>query len=119
METSSSSVRKRGGDWESLGVDIVVEDPDGYHVHSAQGQTEGVFSFESMREGDYKVCFTNKSPVNEEIVFDLHVGHHFTEKELAKEEHVEQNEGQGKEPVRAGDAAVAAIQIPTQSGRAA
>ncbi|CAI6003789.1 unnamed protein product [Closterium sp. NIES-64] len=73
------------GEWESLGVDIVVEDPDGYHVHSAQGQTEGVFSFESMREGDYKVCFTNKSPINEEIVFELHVGHHFSEKELAKE----------------------------------
>ncbi|CAI7756959.1 unnamed protein product, partial [Closterium sp. NIES-53] len=67
-----------------------VEDPDGYHVHSSQGQTDGVFSFESMREGDYKVCFTNKSPINEEIVFELHVGHHFSEKELAKEEHVEQ-----------------------------
>ncbi|CAI5503956.1 unnamed protein product [Closterium sp. Naga37s-1] len=73
------------GEWESLGVDIVVEDPDGYHVHSSQGQTDGVFSFESMREGDYKVCFTNKSPINEEIVFELHVGHHFSEKELAKE----------------------------------
>ncbi|CAI5504624.1 unnamed protein product [Closterium sp. Naga37s-1] len=84
------------GEWESLGVDIVVEDPDGYHVHSAQGQTEGVFSFESMREGDYKVCFTNKSPINEEIVFELHVGHHFSEKELAKEEHVEQTRDKAK-----------------------
>ncbi|CAI7800597.1 unnamed protein product, partial [Closterium sp. NIES-54] len=64
---------------------VQVEDPDGYHVHSSQGQTDGVFSFESMREGDYKVCFTNKSPINEEIVFELHVGHHFSEKELAKE----------------------------------
>ncbi|CAI5474485.1 unnamed protein product [Closterium sp. Yama58-4] len=84
------------GEWESLGVDIVVEDPEGYHVHSAQGQTEGVFSFESMQEGDYKVCFTNKSPINEEIVFELHVGHHYSEKELAKEEHVEQTRDKAK-----------------------
>lgn len=76
------------GDWEHNGVDLVVEDPDGYKTYSTEGQTKGKFDFMSMRDGDYRFCFTNKSPVYESVALEVFVGHQVKADDVAKDEHI-------------------------------
>ncbi|CAI7789055.1 unnamed protein product [Closterium sp. NIES-54] len=76
------------GDWEQNGVDLVISDPDGYTAFSTEGQTLGKFEFMSQREGDYRFCFSNKSPVFETVSLEVFVGHQVQPHEIATDEHI-------------------------------
>ncbi|CAI5523918.1 unnamed protein product, partial [Closterium sp. Naga37s-1] len=60
-----------------------ISDPDGYTAFSTEGQTQGKFEFMSQREGDYRFCFTNKSPVFETVSLEVFVGHQVQPHEIA------------------------------------
>ncbi|CAI5486039.1 unnamed protein product [Closterium sp. Naga37s-1] len=76
------------GDWEQNGVDLVISDPDGYTAFSTEAQTQGKFEFMSQREGDYRFCFSNKSPVFETVSLEVFVGHQVQPHEIATDEHI-------------------------------
>ncbi|CAI5948688.1 unnamed protein product, partial [Closterium sp. NIES-65] len=65
-----------------------ISDPDGYTAFSTEGQTQGKFEFMSQREGDYRFCFTNKSPVFETVSLEVFVGHQVQPHEIATDEHI-------------------------------
>lgn len=70
-------------------VDLVVEAPAGYHVHTSTKKSEETFHFVAVRSGDYKFCFSNHSPIHETIAFDFHSSHIITKEEAAKDEHID------------------------------
>ncbi|XP_024377477.1 transmembrane emp24 domain-containing protein p24beta2 [Physcomitrium patens] len=78
-------------DHASVGVDLIVEAPAGYQVHSSKSKVEDKFNFIAVRRGLYKFCFYNRNYVHENVDFDVHVGHHITDidVQLVKDEHID------------------------------
>ncbi|KAL8150668.1 hypothetical protein V2J09_020476 [Rumex salicifolius] len=86
---ASFVVIKHESTWESEdGVDVVVKGPDGAQVQDFHDKISDKFTFVAQQKGVYKFCFTNKSPYQETIDFDIHVGHIHPHEEHAKDHHL-------------------------------
>ncbi|KAK6934620.1 GOLD domain [Dillenia turbinata] len=70
------------------GVDLVVKGPNGEQIHDFRDKTSEKFEFVAQHKGLHRFCFTNKSPYQETIDFDVHVSHFSYHKQHAKDEHV-------------------------------
>ncbi|XP_062107120.1 transmembrane emp24 domain-containing protein p24beta2 [Humulus lupulus] len=69
------------------GVDLVVKGPSDEQIHDIRDKTSEKFEFVVQKKGIYRFCFTNKSPYQETIDFDVHVGHFAYYDQHAKDEH--------------------------------
>ncbi|KAM6548540.1 hypothetical protein CsatB_020216 [Cannabis sativa] len=69
------------------GVDLVVKGPDDEQIHDIRDKASEKFEFVVQKKGLYRFCFTNKSPYQETIDFDVHVGHFAYYDQHAKDEH--------------------------------
>ncbi|KAK4767784.1 hypothetical protein SAY87_002925 [Trapa incisa] len=69
------------------GVDLVIKGPSGDQIHDFRDKTSEKFEFVAHHKGVHRFCFTNKSPYQETVDFDVHVGHFAHYDEHAKDEH--------------------------------
>ncbi|CBI28463.3 hypothetical protein VitviT2T_018176 [Vitis vinifera] len=69
------------------GVDLVIKGPSGDQIHDFRDKTSEKFEFVAQKKGLHRFCFTNKSPYQETIDFDVHVGHFTYYDQHAKDEH--------------------------------
>ncbi|KAJ8748232.1 hypothetical protein K2173_000640 [Erythroxylum novogranatense] len=71
------------------GVDLMIKGPSGEQIKDFRDKTSEKFEFVIQKKGIYRFCFTNKSPYQETIDFDVQVGHfsvaHYDQH--AKDEH--------------------------------
>ncbi|XP_059662385.1 transmembrane emp24 domain-containing protein p24beta2-like [Cornus florida] len=82
-------VIKNEGTWHYTrdGVDLVVKGPTGIQIHDLRDKISEKYDFVAQQEGLYSFCFTNKSPYDETVDFDVHVGHFSSYDQHAKDEH--------------------------------
>ncbi|KAM6572171.1 hypothetical protein CsatA_016251 [Cannabis sativa] len=74
--------------WPALLVyGILVKGPDDEQIHDIRDKASEKFEFVVQKKGLYRFCFTNKSPYQETIDFDVHVGHFAYYDQHAKDEH--------------------------------
>ncbi|KAL5537696.1 hypothetical protein UlMin_042907 [Ulmus minor] len=69
------------------GVDLVIKGPTGEQIHDIRDKTSEKYEFVVQKKGLYHFCFTNKSPYDETVDFDVHVGHFAYYDQHAKDEH--------------------------------
>lgn len=70
-------------------IDFEVFNTDGDTIYTRHDSTEDNFQIVIGPAGDYKFCFHNKEHLAETVQFDLHMGHHTTNrKDIAKDDHV-------------------------------
>lgn len=59
--------------------------PKGEHIQDFRDKTSDKSEFVVHHEGVYKFCFTNRSPHNETVDFDVHSSHFYKDAEHAKD----------------------------------
>ncbi|CAA0808409.1 Transmembrane emp24 domain-containing protein p24beta2 [Striga hermonthica] len=69
------------------GVDLQIKGPTGELIHKFHDKTSDKHEFVAEKSGLYRFCFTNKSPFQETIHFDVLAGHFPYHDQHAKDEH--------------------------------
>ncbi|KAI3686141.1 hypothetical protein L1987_79814 [Smallanthus sonchifolius] len=76
-------------DWHYTlyGTDLVVKGPNGEQIQDFRDKTSEKSEFVAHNEGLYQFCFSNESPFQETVDFDVHSSHFYKEVEHAKDDH--------------------------------
>ncbi|KAI3686140.1 hypothetical protein L1987_79813 [Smallanthus sonchifolius] len=69
------------------GLDLLVTGPKGEHVQDFRDKISEKSDIVVHNEGVYKFCFTNNSPHDEKVDFDVHSSHFYKDAEHAKDDH--------------------------------
>ncbi|KAK8497612.1 hypothetical protein V6N13_141316 [Hibiscus sabdariffa] len=69
------------------GVDLVVKGPSGDRIQDYHDKISEKFKFMANQKGVHHFCFTNKSPYQEVVDFDVHESHFSYYDQHAKDEH--------------------------------
>jgi hypothetical protein len=73
--------------YDKEGVDLVIKGPSGEQIQDIRDKTSEKTEFMAQTKGLYRFCFTNKSPYQETVDFDVHVNHFAYFDQHAKDEH--------------------------------
>ncbi|XP_059662862.1 transmembrane emp24 domain-containing protein p24beta2-like [Cornus florida] len=68
-------------------VDLVIKGPSGEQIHDFRDKASEKYEFVVHKKGLHYFCFTNKSPFQETLDFDVHIGHFAYFDVHAKDEH--------------------------------
>ncbi|GKE82063.1 transmembrane emp24 domain-containing protein p24beta2-like protein [Tanacetum coccineum] len=70
------------------GTDLVVKGPNGELIQEFRDKTSENSEFVAHNEGLYQFCFSNQSPYQETLDFDVHSSHFYRDVEHAKDDHL-------------------------------
>ncbi|KAK8519815.1 hypothetical protein V6N12_003786 [Hibiscus sabdariffa] len=86
---ASFVVIKADSGWHSSheGVDLVVKGPSGDQIQDYHDKISGKFEFVASQKGVHHFCFSNRSPYQETVDFDVHESHFAYHDQHAKDEH--------------------------------
>ncbi|KAI3492897.1 hypothetical protein L1887_42392 [Cichorium endivia] len=73
--------------YEEYPTDLVVKGPKGEQIHDFRDKPSGKSIFVAHDEGIYQFCFSNKSPFQETVDFDVHSSYNYNVIEHAKDDH--------------------------------